>query len=619
MNVDYVFRIFLFFLSTFLITSISNVKSQNLTNFLERAERYKHVNNDSSLIILRDVYKNSINAHDTILLKLLYPLIKAEIRSGEILEAIKHCNSYNDIANNINIPRKKVTGVILTANVYKVAGLISEALSLLNEAEMLIRENNLNDALSILDINYLYGMCYFELGEYKMCDQYLKKAIRNGAKEYPVNTLGPILLRSHVSSNLDSILYLLNKASLITNKYPNTYYEKIAITNKYARINKKLSKLQESRSYYLYAIQLAKKHHFSSFLSELYNNFAYQLMAEHNYDSIPIILDEALTITRDLNNIDIEASLFDTYSDYYTEIENFQSALEFKNASIQKRNDYREKQQINKSLFLATVFETEKKELEILKQEGRANRFRAIFFGTLSALILILGIAFYYRQKSATRKVRLLTAQREKEIETANALIEGQDTERKRLAMDLHDGLGARIGVLRFNLDKALAKNPKHDDIVSDLTNIGNHIRELSHRLLPTKMEEYGLVFSLQSLIESINQSNQVSISIQQNLKNRLPEKLENQVYHLVFEMLNNAMKHSGCQNIFIQLMQHNAILYLSVEDDGKGFTPDIAADGLGLKNIRQRVAYLAGNIEISTELKKGTILMIEIPVESND
>ena len=78
-------------------------------------------------------------------------------------------------------------------------------------------------------------------------------------------------------------------------------------------------------------------------------------------------------------------------------------------------------------------------------------------------------------------------------------------------------------------------------------------------------------------------------------------------------------MKHSGCQNIFIQMMQHKTMLNLSVEDDGKGFDKANAGDGLGLKNINQRVAYLSGTIEIMSELNKGTILIIEIPVTNND
>lgn len=608
-----------FLMITFLGSDSFADDHQRYHQLIEQADSYKYVNNDSALILLQEAYELTLAAYDTIRLKVLFPLIKAEIRSGDLISAIQHCKVFNKIAEENSDPQDQVKGLILAANVYLVSGLIPESLSFLKEAESLNNASDNKNPINTIDINHLTGLCYFNLGDYNQSNLYLQKAIHIGVSEAPVSILGPLLLRSHIAVNIDTVFNLLDKASEIIRNFPDIKYEQIAILNKYARIYKSIGDLVKSRSYYLQAINIAKEHSFGSDLSELYNNFAYQLMAEQNYDSIPIILDEALSISRELNNIDIEASLLDTYSDYYIEIEEFQLAIEFKNLSVQKRDEYRTKQQINKSLFLATVFETEKKELEILKQQERANRFRAIFFGTLSAFILLLGIAFYYRQKSAIRKVRLLATQREKTIETANALIEGQDTERKRLAMDLHDGLGASIGALRFKIDDLLENNPRHKEIISDLSDIGQHIRELSHRLLPTKMEEYGLTFSIQALIDSINKSGSVKINLQQNLQKRLPLKKEIQLYHLIFEMVNNAMKHSGCQHIFIQMMQHKNTLNLSVEDDGKGFAKGSAGDGLGLKNINQRVAYLGGTIEIMSELNKGTILMIETPITNND
>jgi len=287
--------------------------------------------------------------------------------------------------------------------------------------------------------------------------------------------------------------------------------------------------------------------------------------------------------------------------------------------SIAKRNEYREKQQIQQSLFLSTVFETEQKEKEIIKQQSQLNRFQAILFGSLALILLLLGIVFYYRQKSTIRKARLIAADQEKTIEVANALIEGQDTERKRLAMDLHDGLGARLGTLRFKLDSVLDKNPSKEEIGTDIDDIGRNIRELSHRMLPTQLTEFGLIYSLKNLFSSLSNSTSFKLELESDLEERLPLKFETQIYYLVYEMINNALKHSGGDQIFVQLINHESTLSLSVEDNGKGFDQEKVGDGLGIKNIKQRISYLGGEIHIESQENRGSIFMIEIPVQTND
>lgn len=91
--------------------------------------------------------------------------------------------------------------------------------------------------------------------------------------------------------------------------------------------------------------------------------------------------------------------------------------------------------------------------------------------------------------------------------------------------------------------------------------------------------------------------------------------QLETNLYYLVFELINNALKHSGGNKIFVQLIKHDNNLSLSVEDNGIGFDTKKSSEGLGLKNIKQRVAYLQGYIHIDVQPNHGTIFMIEIPI----
>jgi len=338
-------------------------------------------------------------------------------------------------------------------------------------------------------------------------------------------------------------------------------------------------------------------------------------MAENNYDSARINLEQALSLAKEIDDIDLEASVYDSYSDYFGRINDYKQAYDYQDKSNQKRSEYEQKQRVKESLFLSTVFETEKKEKEILQKENQIGRFRSILFGTVALITVLLAFLIYYRQKTLLGRARLETIEKEKSLEIADALIEGQDVERKRLAMDLHDGLGARLGSLRFMVDAFVKGNPNFDEISNSVDGISKHVRDLSHRMLPTQLEELGLVASLQNLVNSINHSSGFNVEIEAQVEERLSTKHETNLYYLTYELINNAIKHSGGNAIFIQLFRHTDSVTLSVEDNGNGYDTSLSKDGLGLKNIKQRVEYLKGELIVDSRIGEGTIFMIEVPI----
>ena len=247
MKVRHIFSM-VFLVFTFLGSYSHADNLQTHRYLIEQADKYKYVNNDSTLKLLHEAYKIVVTSHDTIKLKVLFPLIKAEIRSGDLISAIQNCNVFNNIAKANKQSKNQVKGLILTANVYLVSGLIPESLSFLKEAEILNRASNSLDIPNEIDINYLMGLSYFNIGDYDQSNFYLKKAIKIGELEAPVLILGPLLLKSHITSNIDTIFNLLDKASEITRNFPEIKYEQLAILSKYARIYKSLGNLKKSRS-----------------------------------------------------------------------------------------------------------------------------------------------------------------------------------------------------------------------------------------------------------------------------------------------------------------------------------------------------------------------------------
>jgi len=587
---------------------------------INMAKKFKYEDSDSAIFYLEtalELCKDLKNIEKRV--SILFSLATATIRSGDFIHAIEYCNQAKELSLTNKLINDYVKSIIYTGNVYRVVGLTSEALNILLDLHYNNNELKSQSAENYLALNYYLALCYSQIGEIKKSKKYLKLNLIKNKEFETLKLVGSFILFSNLSSKPDTIRRYLNEAEKLLNKHPDANYEFVAILSRKAILNKALGNLKESKVQYIEAIKIAQTQGYRSYLSNLYNNYAYQLMAENNMDSAAIVLQQALTISQQIEDNDLEASVLDSYSDYYKAIGSYAKALEYKNNSVDKRNEYRRKQQIQQSLFLSTVFETEQKEKEIIEQESKINQFQAILFATIAFIVFLLAILVYYRQKSAVRKARLLTVEREKSLEVADALIEGQDTERKCLAMDLHDGLGARLGALRFKIDNYFGSTPHYEEITSDVDKIGKNIRELSHRMLPTQLEELGLIPSLQNLFNSINQSEVFHIELETDITDRMTSKMETNIYYLIYELINNALKHSGGNEIFVQLLNHDDSINLSVEDNGKGFDPVKTSDGLGLMNIKQRVAYLSGEIHVDTQTSQGTLFMIEIPINTND
>jgi two-component system, NarL family, sensor kinase len=610
--------IFLTLLNSYQLFAIGQKDNSLIDDYLNKSESFLTINQDSALTYANKAYTlaNDLKAPDK-KVDALFLKVRSSIILNDYSGAYEFCGQAQNIVNENELTNKQPEVYMYLGLVYQVMGLTSEALKhfftsveysdQLSESQINRREN---------DLYYYLGSTYSEMGDLDLSKEYLHHSIALAkARGIPEDAFNSYMLLGNLSSNLDSVNKYFNLAENTLDGSNNIHYKEVVFLGSKALLNKTIGNLKESKSNYLTAISIAKKYGYRYYLGNFYNNYAYLLMAEANYDSAKINLEQAMGLAKEIDDIDLEASIYDSYSDYFGRINDYKQAYEYQNKSIQKRNEYEQKQRVKESLFLSTVFETEKKEKEILQKENQIGRFRSILFGTVALITVLLAFLIYYRQKTLLGRARLETIEKEKSLEIADALIEGQDVERKRLAMDLHDGLGARLGSLRFMVDAFVKGNPNFDEISNSVDGISKHVRDLSHRMLPTQLEELGLVASLQNLVNSINHSSGFNVEIEAQVEERLSTKHETNLYYLTYELINNAIKHSGGNAIFIQLFRHTDSVTLSVEDNGNGYDTSLSKDGLGLKNIKQRVEYLKGELIVDSRIGEGTIFMIEVPI----
>ena len=214
-----------------------------------------------------------------------------------------------------------------------------------------------------------------------------------------------------------------------------------------------------------------------------------------------------------------------------------------------------------------------------------------------------------------------MSARKETELEQLKAIVQGVDLERKRIAAEIHDGLGQTLiaaNLILNSIDKdSLPDNESKQNIVREL--IDEAIaegREISHSLMPKSLEDYGLIASIKALTHKIGSAKSICLKFHCNKEDdiRFPIEIENNLYRITQEALVNIIKHSEAKNVILQLIIHNKSLILTIEDDGKGFKNPISSskNGLGIKNIKNRIASIDGMMQIDSNAD-GTSITIEV------
>lgn len=239
----------------------------------------------------------------------------------------------------------------------------------------------------------------------------------------------------------------------------------------------------------------------------------------------------------------------------------------------------------------------------------------------LSFLIIMFSMFYaYLRRQQLIHKVERL--EEEKKMLAARSLIEGQEDERKRIAEELHDGLGillsaAKIQVssIKQNDNKDKSKIDKASKLLEQAT---KDVRKISHNMMPGLLTKFGLFEALKDLVENVNNSNNISAFIKiSGSEKRLPGKTEIMLYRIIQELINNTLKHAEAKNITIKVTVLPDQLEIIYTDDGKGFdiTTSQSNKSIGLQSIHSRLDFLNGRLTFESEKDKGAAFYLKVPI----
>lgn len=198
-------------------------------------------------------------------------------------------------------------------------------------------------------------------------------------------------------------------------------------------------------------------------------------------------------------------------------------------------------------------------------------------------------------------------------------MLHSQEEERIRIAKELHDGIVQKIGslVLCMRNDAQIVSKEKIEKLATELSDVNQGLRNVSHRMMPKALTDLGLKSALIDLLESSFQYLDITFEFNDfNITSRFPAKIEHNLYRVSQELLQNIIKHSQAKRVSFLLMKNKNYVLLKVEDDGIGFDVLALKKGVGLDNIYTRTSLLQGNVDIESTTGNGTIITIKIPVK---
>jgi len=261
--------------------------------------------------------------------------------------------------------------------------------------------------------------------------------------------------------------------------------------------------------------------------------------------------------------------------------------------------------------------------LAVEAAKGKNRLFFIVFFSILTALFF-LTVLVVVRLRSR-QKISLFKETEKMKTEQIQAIVQTQEQERRRMAMDLHDGIGQKLTSVMYKFDhfKNFTNYDKIDreqavnDVYSIINECYQDVRSLSYQIMPKALFEAGIVHAIEELLLKTFRKTSVRYSFNNHTSVSIPEDISLNIYRIVQELISNTIKHSKADEVSVSFIYSNGYLILIFEDNGIGVPPGFdvkRSTGVGFQDILARLSLHQGVLTIENGLERGIIITIRIP-----
>jgi signal transduction histidine kinase len=307
---------------------------------------------------------------------------------------------------------------------------------------------------------------------------------------------------------------------------------------------------------------------------------------------------------------EVYATTFTRLSRAYELVGDFRKALTYSNQRY--------------SEVIGILMEKERTRVAQITEDYRTDKQldqaeQTAFFASRKARLFSIGLIILVIALLISYLIFIQTLQKKK-LENLQAMVMGEEQERKRVAKDLHDGIGVLLTSVKLRLSNFEDKVEDREGYRKSLEQIDNactEVRRISHNMVPASLTKLGLAEAILDLLDNVKASTQLKvkeeIAVEEGI---IDEEKEVLIYRIIQELINNSMKYAHAQTIALSVTISNSTLSIQYKDDGKGFDKTEIKEGLGLKSIASRVDILRGKLQIQSALGNGAEFNINIPID---
>ncbi len=383
-----------------------------------------------------------------------------------------------------------------------------------------------------------------------------------------------------------------------------------------------------AKKYFALCIAIDSSFGNSKQMADTYLNLGQLALMNKDYSTAIQQLQHSIALSKTTGYRQGAYTAYLTLGQAFSKNNQMDSALAATNQGYKIKDSVLNKSTENKIAELETLYQTEKKEQELLLQKNEISKKNFLLAGAALALLLtVLSGWLYYRKRNLQNKIALQNEVLHQQDIASKAVIDAEENERKRIAADLHDGIGQMMSVAKMNLSvfegdlnfKSAEQKKQFENVIAMVDESCREVRNVSHQMMPNALLKSGLASAVKEFISRID-TRILKVSLHtEGLNERLEGNVETVLYRVIQECVNNVLKHSGANNLDISIMKDGSGISASIEDNGRGF--DISRrekfEGIGLKNIFSRIKYLNGSIDFTSAPGQGTAVVIQLPLKN--
>lgn len=333
------------------------------------------------------------------------------------------------------------------------------------------------------------------------------------------------------------------------------------------------------------------------------------------YDKALEYAEKKLQVAEDLGLEDEIMTSYSLLAEIYYDLGKYQESIKASSMFSSIKDSIYNRAALNALAYYQGLYEIEKEQRRVIAQNADfalikkdAENFKKIIISSGVVILLMFILIILYRNQRYLKNKKLLQER------FSQDLLSLQEVERRRIAKDLHDGLGQQLLVIKNKLNKVEEEDAKK------LVNLAiEEVRLISRDLHPFQLQEMGLTKAIENTINLVDENTSLFISAEiDNIDNLFSKEDEVNIYRIIQESLSNILKHAEAQAGKISVQKLTNRLLISVRDNGVGF--DFAEKfednkSLGLKILLERTRFLKGHMKVTSKKNAGTVLEFNFPL----